>query len=53
MNVVLLGAALRSGELGLSEEDLENAVRERVPEKFLELNKKALSWSKGESTNAN
>ena len=48
LNVVLLGAALRSGELGLSEEDLENAVRERVPEKFLELNKKALSWSKGE-----
>ena len=46
LNVVLLGAALKSGELGLSEEDLENAVREKVPEKFLELNKKALSWSK-------
>ena len=31
-----------------SMEDLENAVREKVPEKFLELNKKALSWSKEE-----
>ena len=47
LNVVLLGAALRSGELGLDESDLENAIREKVPEKFLELNKKALSWSKG------
>ena len=46
MNVVLLGAALRSGELGLDEEDLENAIREKVPEKFLELNKKALAWSR-------
>ena len=53
LNVVLLGAALRSGELGLSEEDLENAVREKVPEKFLELNKKALSWSKGGFRDAN
>ena len=46
LNVVLLGAALRSGELGLDEEDLENAIREKVPEKFLELNKKALAWSR-------
>jgi DNA polymerase-1 len=45
LNVVLLGAALRSGELGLTEEDLENAIRERVPEKLLELNKKALAWN--------
>ena len=46
LNVVLLGAALRSGELGLDEADLENAIREKVPEKFLELNKKALAWSR-------
>jgi len=46
LNVVLLGAALRSGELGLSEEDLEKAVREKVPEKFLALNLKALDWSR-------
>ena len=44
-NVVLLGAALRSGELGLTEEDLEGAVRERVPAKFLELNRRALAWA--------
>ena len=46
LNVVLLGAALRSGELGLDEQDLENAIREKVPEKFLELNKKALAFSR-------
>ena len=52
LNVVLLGAALKSGELGLDESDLENAIREKVPEKFLELNKKALAWSKGVNQNA-
>ena len=46
LNVVLLGAALRSGELGLSEEDLEKAVREKVPERFLALNLRALDWSR-------
>ena len=45
LNVVLLGAALRSGELGLTEEDLEGAVRKRVPAKFLELNRRALAWA--------
>jgi indolepyruvate ferredoxin oxidoreductase beta subunit len=45
LNVVLLGAAVRSGELGLTEEDLEGAVRERVPAKFLEHNRKALAWA--------
>ncbi|MCR5369109.1 MAG: indolepyruvate oxidoreductase subunit beta [Clostridium sp.] len=45
LNVVLLGAALRSGELGLTEEDLEGAVRKRVPGKFIELNRKALAWA--------
>ena len=45
LNVVLLGAAVRSGELGLTEEDLEGAVRERVPAKFLELNRRALAWA--------
>ena len=47
LNVVLLGAAAGSGELGLTEEDLMNAIRERIPEKLWELNKKALAWSAG------
>ena len=46
LNVVLLGAALRSGELGLTEEDLMNAVREKVPEKLVALNMRALAWSR-------
>ncbi|MBR2527442.1 MAG: indolepyruvate oxidoreductase subunit beta [Blautia sp.] len=44
LNVVLLGAALESGALGFSEEDLQKVLQERVPERFLELNRKALSW---------
>ena len=44
LNVVLLGAALRSGALGLEAADLEAAVREKVPPKFLDLNLKALAW---------
>ena len=44
LNVVLLGAAACSGELGLSHEEIEGAIKERVPEKFLELNRKALAW---------
>ena len=46
LNVVLLGAALKSGELMLTREDLEQAVKEKVPGKFLELNRKALDWSR-------
>ena len=44
LNVVLLGAALENGALGFSEEDLQKVLQERVPERFLELNRKALSW---------
>ncbi len=44
LNVVLLGAAARSGALGLTAEDLEASVHRLVPEKFLELNQKALAW---------
>ena len=46
LNVVLLGAALASGELGLTEEDLEGAIRERVPERFRDLNMRALAWGR-------
>lgn len=45
LNVVLLGAALRSGELGLSEEKVLQAIRDRVPERFLELNERALRYA--------
>ena len=44
LNVVLLGAALGSGELGFDREDLEKAIEERVPERFLELNRRSLDW---------
>lgn len=44
LNVVLLGAAARSGTLGLSVEDMRHAVHERVPERFWELNDHALAW---------
>ena len=44
LNVVLLGAAIRSGELGLSKEDIEDAIKERVPEKFWELNLNSIAW---------
>ncbi len=44
LNVSLLGAALYSGGLGLAEADLKQAVLEKVPKKFLELNQRALAW---------
>jgi len=46
LNLLLLGAAIKSGALGLSEEDIKNAVRERLPEKFHELNFRALEYTK-------
>lgn len=45
LNVLLLGAALRTGALGLEEKELREAMRERVPEKFWELNEKALMYT--------
>ncbi|MBR3225141.1 MAG: indolepyruvate oxidoreductase subunit beta [Atopobiaceae bacterium] len=45
LNVVLLGAASRSGALSLGEDDLEVAVRRLVPERFLELNLRALRFA--------
>ncbi len=44
LNLVLLGAALRSGALGLEAEDLKEAVRRLIPEKFHELNFRALDY---------
>jgi len=44
-NVVLLGAAARAGALSCGMEALERAVRARVPERFLDLNLRALALS--------
>ncbi|SFT75827.1 indolepyruvate ferredoxin oxidoreductase beta subunit [Selenomonas sp. GACV-9] len=46
LNVVLLGAAVRSGALGLSEQDILAAIHERVPERFHALNEKALAFAR-------
>lgn len=42
LNVALLGAAVASGLTGVSLEEMEAAVRKRVPEAFKEMNLKAL-----------
>lgn len=44
LNTFLLGAAALSGALGLSEKDIKEAVKNRLPEKFHELNFKALEY---------
>lgn len=45
LNVLLLGAAVHSGALGLSEEDIKEAIQERVPERFHEMNLRALAYT--------
>jgi indolepyruvate ferredoxin oxidoreductase beta subunit len=45
LNVVLLGAAARSGALGLTPAAVEQAVRELVPPKYLDLNIRALAYT--------
>lgn len=42
LNVVLLGAATATGMLGITETDISNAIRNRLPEKLHELNENAL-----------
>lgn len=49
LNLLLLGAAVQSGALGFDDEDLKTAVRELIPEKFHELNFRALSYVKEHS----
>ena len=44
LNLILLGAALHCGALGLETEDLKNAIRRLIPEKFHELNFRALEY---------
>ena len=45
LNVVLLGAAARAGELGLTEDDLVEALHERLPERLWELNERAIAYT--------
>ena len=47
LNLILLGAAAAGGALGLTAEDLREAVRARVPEKFHDLNFRALAYAAG------
>ena len=45
LNLILLGAAVSGGALGLARKDLEEAVCARIPEKFRELNFRALAYA--------
>ena len=47
VNLLLLGAAVESGELGLSADDIRQVIKERIPEKFHQLNFQALEYAKG------
>ena len=47
LNLLLLGVAAASGALGLDIEDIRQAVVKRVPERFHELNFRALDYAKG------
>ena len=42
LNVVLLGAAIASSEIDISMDEIRAAIKEKVPEKFHELNNRAL-----------
>lgn len=44
LNVVLLGVAVRSNVLPLSVQDITEAIKEKVPQKFQELNFAALQY---------
>ena len=46
LNVFLLGVAVLSGALGITEEELTQVIRKKVPERFHELNMKALQCAK-------
>lgn len=42
INTILLGAGIGSGKVGITLEQMEEAIRNRVPERFISLNLKAL-----------
>ncbi len=45
LNLILLGAALKSGALGLTEDEIKDAIVQKIPVKFHELNFRALAWA--------
>ena len=45
LNVVLLGAAVRTGVLALTADDIRSAIAARLPERFHELNFRALDYA--------
>ena len=47
MNMVLLGAAIRTGAIGISMDDIKAVMREKVRPQFVERNEKALDYVKG------
>ena len=44
LNLILLGAAVKSGALGFDEADMKAAILKRIAPKFHELNLRALAW---------
>ncbi len=44
MNILLLGAACQTGKLGLTRDELMEALKKRLPEKFWDLNRRALYY---------
>ena len=46
LNMVLLGAAIRTGQLGLTEEDIKKAMGRLIKPAFMELNLKAFDFAR-------
>lgn len=46
LNMVLLGAAIRTGQLGLTEEDIKKAMDRLIKPAFMELNLKAFDFAR-------
>lgn len=47
LNMVLLGAAIRTGEIGLTEDDIKKAMDRLIKPAFMEMNLKAFGFYKG------
>ena len=43
LNVIMLGAAVKSGQLDLTRDDIMNAIKAKVKPQFIEINEKALN----------